>query len=335
MSSWRDISFEHPYWLLLVLLLPLLWLVYRRYHVQTETSVSITLLDDDRPHNTWRTFLAIWTAWLLPLSILLAMISMARPQMVSVEERREADGIDIYLAMDLSSSMLSRDFDPDRLSVSKDVAIDFVSKRSYDRIGLVSFAGEAFTQSPLTTDHPVIQQSLADLKCGQLLDGTAIGMGLATVVNRLKDSESQSRVVILLTDGVNNAGYIDPATATELATKFNIKVYTIGVGSKGMAMSPVGRTRTGQYQFGRTKVEIDEKLLTDIARRTGGQYYRAVDADALQSIYDEIDQLEKTKIEITVIRRVKEYFRPFLIGSLLSLFVYIIGRYGILKIWPD
>jgi Ca-activated chloride channel family protein len=227
--------------------------------------------------------------------------------------------------MDLSSSMLARDFDPDRLSVSKKVAIDFVSHRTYDRIGLAVFAGECYTQCPLTHDHEVLTDYLSTLECGTLEDGTAIGMGLAAAVNRLKDSQAKSKVVVLLTDGVNNAGYIQPSTAADIAKQFGIKVYTIGVGSYGEALSPVRRRSNGEYMFGVTSVEIDEDLLRKIAEQTGGKYYRAISAEALQQVYNEIDQLEKTEVEISIYKRYTElYYWPLALGFILISFLFIL-----------
>ena len=336
MMDWiKHMSFGSPFWLLLLLLLPLYWFIARRQHSKTNGALSLPLIDTEIDFTSWRTILAKLLPFIVGFAIAATIFALARPQVVLVEERIKAEGIDIFLAMDLSSSMLSKDFEPDRLSVSKAVAIDFVEKRPYDRLGLVSFAGEAYTQSPLTADHKIIQRQLSDLACGYLSDGTAIGMGLATAVNRLKDSEAESKVVILLTDGVNNAGYIDPLTAAEIAKEFNIKVYTIGVGSMGMALSPVGRTRNGQYQFARTRVEIDDQLLLQIAEKTGGEYYRAVNADELQRIYAKIDELEKTEMEITVIRREKEYFRHALSIALVLFSIFILLKYQLLRLWPD
>ncbi len=246
---------------------------------------------------------------------------MARPQLALKEEIVRADGIDIFLVMDLSSSMLARDFDPDRLEVSKRVATRFIDKRTYDRIGLAVFSGESFTQSPLTTDHAVVKQLLAGLQCGLLKDGTAIGMGLAAGVNRLKDSEAKSKVVILLTDGVNNSGYIKPLTAAEIAVEFGVKVYTIGVGSTGEALAPVSVRDDGRYLFGMTRVEIDEGLLREIAEMTGGRYFRATSAKDLEEIYDVIDTLEKTEMEITTFKRYSEEYYRFLLGGLLLIFI--------------
>jgi len=247
----------------------------------------------------------------------------------------KGEGIDIFLVMDLSSSMLARDFEPDRLTVSKRVAADFVSRRKYDRIGLAVFAAESYTQCPLTLDHRVVTDFLQSLECGQLEDGTAIGMGLAAAVNRLKDSEARSKVVVLLTDGVNNAGYIRPAAATELAKTFGIRVYTIGVGSYGQAMSPVRRRPDGRYLFGLTQVEIDEPLLEDIAAQTGGRYYRATSATTLEEIYAEIDRLEKTTVEVEVSRRFSDMYRiPFLTGLAILALVWL-ARQTFLRILPE
>ena len=236
--------------------------------------------------------------------------------------------------MDLSSSMLAQDFKPDRLEESKRVAADFVNKREHDRIGLSVFSGEAFTQCPLTTDHKVVKEFLAGLKCGLLEDGTAIGMGLATSVNRLKDSDAKSKVVILLTDGVNNAGYIKPYTAAEIAREFDVKVYTIGVGSTGDALTPVSRRSDGKYIFGLARVEIDEALLEEIANMTGGKYFRATSGEGLEKIYEEINQLEKTEIEVTSIKRYSEEFHYFAFWGLVLLVLEFLLRYTVFRTIP-
>ena len=246
----------------------------------------------------------------------------------------KAEGIDIILAMDLSSSMLAKDFDPDRLTVSKEVAAKFVDKRVYDRIGLVVFAGDSFTQTPLTTDHNILKDFLANIVCGMLDDGTAIGMGLATATNRLKDSKSKSKVIILLTDGVNNAGYIKPLTAAEIAKEYDMKIYTIGVGTTGAALTPVNRRNDGKFVFGMSKVNIDEKLLSEISKMTGGRYFRATDEAMLNSIYDEIDQLEKTEMEVNVFKRYKDIFRiPLMLAFGLLLLEFIL-RQTVLRTLP-
>lgn len=283
---------------------------------------------------TFRGTLRKYLPVLRALAFAALVIALARPQLTLQEEEIKAEGIDIFLVMDLSSSMLAQDFKPDRLEVSKRVAADFVEKRLYDRIGLAVFSGEAFTQCPLTTDHKVLNEFLANLKCGLLEDGTAIGMGLATSVNRLKDSDSKSKVVILLTDGVNNAGYIKPITAAEIAREYDVKVYTIGVGSTGDALTPVSRRSDGKYIFGLARVEIDEDLLQQIASMTGGQYFRATTAESLEQIYADIDQLEKTEIEITSIKRYSEEFHHFAFWGLLFLVLEILLRYTVFRTIP-
>ena len=331
----QNISFASPWFFLMLLLLPLLIFLSYKKRVYKSSALSLPVIDPEMSWWSWRSILAKCLPWLLGLAYVFAVISLARPQVVLVEERIKAEGIDIFLVMDLSSSMLSRDFEPDRLTVSKAVAIDFVSKRPYDRIGLVSFAGEAYTQTPLTNDRKIVESLLAGLQCGYLQDGTAIGMGLATAVNRIKESEAESKVVILLTDGVNNAGYIDPQTATAIASEFGIKVYTIGVGSEGMALSPIGRNRNGTYRFARSRVEIDDQLLMQIAKETGGEYYRAINAAELQRIYAKIDELEKTEMEISIIRREKEYFRYSLAAGLGLLLLFLFIKYQLIRLWPD
>jgi Ca-activated chloride channel family protein len=256
------------------------------------------------------------------LALAFFIVALARPQLTSQEEKVNADGIDIMLVMDLSSSMLSQDFNPNRLEVSKQVAKDFVDKRMYDRIGLVVFSGESFTQTPVTTDHNILKDFLDNLEVGMVEDGTAIGMGLATAVNRLKDLDTKSKIIILLTDGDNNAGYIQPMTAAEIAQELDVKVYTIGVGSEGFAKSPISKMSDGRYVFGRTRVKIDEKLLREISEMTKGKYFRATDETSLQKIYDEIDKLEKTEIEVTTFKRYKDKYRFFLLGGLILLVLH-------------
>jgi Ca-activated chloride channel family protein len=300
MKLWNNILIHDPWWLLLLALIPLIiWWRRRQRKDGSVEALDVPLVFSSIPRS-WRMMIYPILEPLFWFSLSLLILAMARPQSEHAEEIVKGEGIDIFLVMDLSSSMLARDFDPDRLSVSKKVAVDFVSHRTYDHIGLAVFAGESYTQCPLTHDHQVLIDYLNSLECGALEDGTAIGMGLAAAVNRLKDSEAKSKVVVLLTDGVNNAGYIRPATAAGIAKEFGIKVYTIGVGSYGQALSPVRRRANGDYMFGLTNVEIDEQLLKEIADQTGGKYYRAISADALQRVYDEIDQLEKTEVEITV-----------------------------------
>lgn len=334
MNLWNNIALQAPMWLLLLEIIPVIIIYrYQRRKRGEVVTLAVPSLAEKIP-DSWRVKLYKWTEPLFWLAISLFIIAMARPQRENAEEIVKGEGIDIFLVIDLSSSMLARDFNPDRLSVSKQVAIDFVSGRNYDRIGLAVFAAESFTQCPLTHDHQVLIEYLQGLQCGQLEDGTAIGMGLAAAVNRLKDSEAKSKVVVLLTDGVNNAGYIRPATAADVAKQFNIKVYTIGVGSYGQALSPVRRRADGEYMFGLTNVEIDEALLQKIADDTGGKYFRATSEERLQRVYDEIDRLEKTEVEVTVFKRYEElYYWPLIAGFILLTLVFV-ARTTILRSLP-
>lgn len=333
MMPWNNIQFEYPWWLLA--LLPLLALVvwYFISRRKKVPSIIISGLPGKMPFS-FRSFLSKWLPVLNFLAIGAFIVGLARPQLLLQEKEINADGIDIFMVMDLSSSMLARDFKPDRLEASKALATEFITKRPFDRIGLAVFAGEAFTQCPLTSDHGVLKEFMAGLQCGFLEDGTAIGMGLAAGVNRLKESLAKSKVIILLTDGVNNAGYIQPMTAAELAQEFNVKVYTIGVGSEGEALSPVSKKRNGQYVFGRTRVEIDENLLRQISRMTGGQYFRATNVEGLQRVYDTIDRLEKTEMEVTVIKRYEELYGGWLLFGLALLALTQLLNWTLLKIYP-
>lgn len=334
MSWLNNIQFVHPLFFGLLVLLPLLGWWYRRRYAHRYATLQMPSLEGVARRGTWRSKLRRALPVLRALAVITLIIALARPQRTLQEEEVKAEGIDIMLAMDLSSSMLARDFEPDRLEVCKRVAQEFVDKRTYDRLGLAVFAGEAFTQTPLTTDHKIVKEFLAGLECGVLEDGTAIGMGLATAVNRLKESPSASKVVILLTDGVNNAGYIKPLTAAEIAQEFGIKVYTIGVGSNGDALTPVSRRSDGRYIFGLARVEIDVDLLEDIAEMTGGRYFRALSEEGLEDIYDEIDSLEKTEIDVTVVRRYTELFSWFAWASLLLIIVEVLLRYTVLRTIP-
>ena len=248
------------------------------------------------------------------------IVALARPQTEDISTRtKTTKGIDIVMAIDVSSSMLARDLKPNRLSALKDVAADFIKKRPNDRIGLVVYAGEGYTKTPVTTDKSIVLNALSEITYGQLEDGTAIGMGLATSVNRLKESTAKSKIIILLTDGVNNSGFIEPQTASDLAIEFGIKTYTIGLGTNGNALSPIAYNADGSFRYGMRQVEIDEDLLKDIALATGGRYFRATDNESLEEIYDEINKLEKTEIEEFKYYRYEEKFRPWVLlaGALL------------------
>ena len=334
MNIIHNIEFSPPYWLLLLAIIPLM-LLYKYYSKRQEIEpMTFSTLESISGLYSWKEKAIKYLPILRYLALAALMLAMARPQQTLKEEVVKAEGIDIILAMDLSSSMLAKDFDPDRLTVSKEVAAKFVDKRVYDRIGLVVFAGDSFTQTPLTTDHNILKDFLANIECGMLDDGTAIGMGLATATNRLKNSKSKSKVIILLTDGVNNAGYIKPLTAAEIAEEYDMKIYTIGVGTTGAALTPVNRRNDGKFVFGMSKVNIDEKLLSEISKMTGGRYFRATDEAMLNSIYDEIDQLEKTEMEVNVFKRYKDIFRIPLILAFGLLLLEFILRQSILRTLP-
>ncbi|MEM1319145.1 MAG: VWA domain-containing protein [Bacteroidota bacterium] len=335
LDFFKNITFVNPEFFLLLLLLPAVgiwfYLKRRQQHYAALKLSSLKAFDGQLSlRSRLRALLPLFRA----LAFVALVFAIARPQEILKEEEIKAEGVDIVLVMDLSSSMLAQDFKPDRLEVSKRVASKFVDKRQYDRIGLAVFAGEAFTQCPLTTDHRVLKEFLASLECGILEDGTAIGMGLATAVNRLKDSEAKSKVVILLTDGDNNVGYVKPLTASEIASEFDVRVYTIGVGSRGKALAPVSRRSDGKYIFGLASVQIDEELLINIAEKTGGRYFRATTAENLEEIYAEIDKLEKTEIEVTSIRRYSEEFHRFAMWGVLFLILEVFLRYSFLRTLP-
>ncbi len=266
------------------------------------------------------------------IASVLLIIAIARPQSSVNWEESTTEGIDIVLAMDISGSMLAQDLKPDRLEASKNVAMDFISKRINDRVGLVIFAGESFTQCPLTTDHNVLVNLFKDVKSGMVDDGTAVGMGLATAVNRLKNSKAISKVIIVLTDGVNNSGTIPPLTAAEIAKKFGIRVYTIGVGTEGFAPYPFQTPFGIQYQ--EVEVKIDEKTLQDIATLTDGKYFRATNNKSLKEIYKDIDTLEKSKIEVAKFHKHSEEFLPFTLWALSLLFVSFILQITYLRQIP-
>ena len=260
------------------------------------------------------------------------ILALARPQLRNDEELTNGEGIDIVLCLDISGSMLAQDFSPNRMEAAKKVASDFIDGRPTDRIGLVIFSGESFTMSPLTTDRSVLKNQLFSVESGLLEDGTAIGSGLATSVERLRSSQSRSKVIILLTDGENNGGLIDPNTAKEIAKSVGVRVYTIGVGTEGFAPMPM--QTAGGVIIQKEKVSIDEKLLTQIAKETGGKYFRAKDNESLSSIYREIDQLEKSKIEITTLKRYSEQFFPFALAAAILIFVEYLLRFTIFRKFP-
>ena len=320
-----SITFATPgyFWALILVPILIVWYVlrYRNQKPALQFS-SISLLRNNRKTLRQRLYPLLFALRLVALICLI--VAMARPQSKLSRQEMKVEGIDIVLAMDVSGSMLAEDFKPNRLEAAKKVAEDFIKGRNSDRIGLVEFAGEAFTQTPLTIDHNVLLSQLSKVKSGVIEDGTALGDGLATAINRVKDSKAQSKVIILLTDGVNNQGSVDPKSAAEIAALYGIRLYTIGLGTRGMAPYPF-RTPFGGVQYQNVPVEIDEALMTEMAESTnGGQYFRATNKKSLENIFSEIDKMEKTKIDVTQYNQTKEEYLPFLIIAVLSLVLEII-----------
>lgn len=334
MSFLQQLEFASP-WVLYLLILPLLMIVWhfgrlRKKYPSLRLPITAGLALHQKPvRGIVKQNLFILRA----LAVAFLVVALARPQTSFNEENVNTEGIDIVLSLDISGSMKALDFRPDRLGAAKLTASNFIQNRNNDRIGLVVFASESFTQCPLTTDHQMLQNLLKDVDEGLLESGTAIGMGLSTAVIRLKDSDAKSRVVILLTDGDNNSGFIDPMTATEAAKQFGIRVYTIGVGKNGMAPYRV-KGPFGNYQIVQQEVKLDEELLKQIANSTGGKYYNVKNTGALEQVYEEIDQLEKTRIQVTRITRKTEQFYWFLIIGGILLLVEWLLRYAIVRSIP-
>jgi Ca-activated chloride channel family protein len=331
----ENIEFANPklLWLLLLVPLAIIWYILR--HKKQEASVTFSDLKGMvKLPRTWKAWFRHLLFGLKMAALAMLIVALARPQSSSTNSTSNIEGIDIVMAMDVSGSMLARDLKPDRLTAAKEVASNFVKDRPGDRMGLVIFSGETFTQVPLTTDHGVMLNMLAEMKNGLIEDGTAIGDGLATAISRLKDSEAISKVIILLTDGMNNAGSVDPYTAAEIAKLYGIRVYTIGVGTYGMAPYPA-KTPFGTTVMQQIKVEIDEKLLTTIANSTGGKYFRANNNKKLDEIYQEIDKLERSKIEVTEFRRLHEEFYPLVAWALALLLLEFLLRKTIFRTLTD
>lgn len=316
-----EMSFAHPL-LLLLLVLPVAWMLWnRRNRLRRTITFSRThlLASGPRPHMRW----IRWLPWLRAMALAALIIAIAQPRSGASTRESDTEGIDIVLVVDISSSMLAEDFTPqNRMQVAKEKVKRFVSGRTHDRVGLVAFSGEALTQVPLTTDYPVVISAIDNLEVGQLDDGTAIGTAIATAANRLRSSPGRSRVMILLTDGENNRGDIDPRSAAQAAAAFGIRIYTIGVGTEGMAPVPVGRGVFGlRYEV--RPVRIDEELLGEIARTTGGRYFRARDAQALQRIYEQIDGLERSVVKSVSYVRYTERYRWPLVFCLIVLLLEV------------
>jgi len=329
----ENFEFLHPQFLWLLILIPLLaaWFFLIRKKGQATLTIAGTKGFQMQPS------LLSKLKPLLPVLRLIAMalliIALARPRIVEVSERTKTNkGIDIVMAIDVSASMLARDLEPNRLEALKKVANEFVNQRPNDRIGIVVYAGESFTQTPITSDKRIVRNTISEIKWGQLEGGTAIGMGLGSAVNRLKESKAKSKVIILLTDGVNNTGFVDPKTATELAVGLGIKVYTIGLGTNGTASFPYAKDpRTGQLLFRNSPVEIDEDLLRYIAKETEGKYFRATDNLKLKAIYDEINKLEKTEIEEFKYYNYQENYRILVLIAGLLVLIEMVLKHTIFK----
>jgi Ca-activated chloride channel homolog len=334
-NYFTDIQFAEKRWFWLLLLLPVMvaWYLWRLKKHEGELNYSsFTLFHgiSTSARARWRHLLFV----LRILSVALIITALARPQSRSSWKDTKTEGIDIMISLDVSLSMLAKDFKPNRLEVAKEVLHSFIDARPDDRIGLVIFGGEAFTQCPLTTDHKVLKNMLPQVKAGMLDQGTAIGLGLADAVARIKDSKAKSRVIIFISDGVNNVGEISPLTAGELAATFGVRVYCIGVGSKGKALQPVAMYAHGEYEYDYVDVEIDEKVMSEISEMTGGQYFRATNKESLRQIYGEIDKMEKTIISEKSFSNKAEHFFPFAVAAALLLLLEFILRFTLFRTLP-
>jgi len=330
MNTLNDISFASAwaFWLLLLLPLLIVWYVMRHKQMHPELKMS-TLAFFDLKNRSAKVKYMHLPFMLRLLALACLIICLARPQSKKSWQDVRTEGIDIVIALDISASMLAQDLKPNRLEAAKDVAIDFIDSRVNDRIGLVIFSGESFTQCPQTTDHAVLKNLFKDIKTGMVNDGTAIGLGLANAINRIKDSKAKSKVIILMTDGVNNSGNIAPLTAAEAAKPFGVRVYTIGVGTRGMAYSPIAVYPNGQYAYDFVKCDIDEPTMKKVASITGGLYFRATDKHSLEKVYAQIDKLEKTIIEEKQYSRKSEWFWPLAVLA----FALLVLEYVIKNLW--
>ena len=328
----KNIVFANPEFFWLLLLLPLMLLWYWFWNKKSQANVTFSTIIAFKKTKSWSDALYHLLFVLRMIAIALIVVALARPQTHSENAKTKiTDGIDIVMAIDVSASMLSQDLKPNRFEALKKVASQFVKDRPNDRIGLVIYAGESYTKTPVTTDKSIILNALSEITYGQIEDGTAIGMGLATAVNRLKESKAKSRVIILLTDGVNNTGFIDPQTAAELAAEYGIKVYTVGIGTNGMALSPYALNTDGSIIYRMQQVDIDEPLMKKIAQVTKGRYFRATNNQKLQQIYDEINQMETTKIEEFKYTEVDEKFRWWVLVAGVLLLLEFVLRHTLLR----
>ena len=328
-----NLEFLNPEYFILLGIIPLIILWNYLNRNKLNNSIKFSNSEAFKNSSNIYSILKVSLRYFRMISLALIITALARPQVIDTSTRVKTNsGVDIIMAIDVSASMLAKDLKPNRLDALKNVADEFIKNRITDRIGLVEYAGESYTKTPLTTDKSITLRSLREIKYNNIIEGgTAIGMGLATSVNRIKDSKAKSKVIILLTDGVNNAGFIDPITAAELAKEFQIKIYCIGLGTNGLALSPVGIDARGKFNYANIQVEIDEKLLTEISEMTGGKYFRATDNERLKEIYSDIDKLEKTEIEEFKYYSVDEKFRYFLVPAILLIVFELIMKLTILR----
>ena len=329
----QQFEFVHPqlFWLLLLLPLLVVWYLWKRK--QQTAALQISSIKGFKTGKNWLARVRPLLFVLRLLALAAIIVAMARPRTVDESTRiKTTKGIDIVIAVDVSASMLARDLKPNRLEALKSVAARFINNRPNDRIGVVEYAGESYTKTPLTSDKTIVLSAMKDINYNTIIEGgTAIGMGLATAVNRLKESTAKSKVIILMTDGENNSGFIDPKIASELAVEFGIKVYTIGLGTKGNALSPIGIRPDGSFQYGMQQVNIDEELLKEIAEVTSGQYFRATSTTKLNEIYEEINKLEKTDIEELKFKSYDEKYRPLIFLALALLGLEWLLRYTVFR----
>ena len=328
--DWKHLSFAHPAFFALLLLIPFMIWWQLRSKKEDNPALRLTTLAGIDPAQAGGKARFRPVLFVLRIIALAALaVALARPQSTNTTENIDSEGIDMVLAMDVSGSMIAEDFKPNRIEAAKAVALKFVDQRPTDRIGLVIFSGESFTMCPITIDHNVLKEQLSQIKNGMIVDGTSIGMGLATAVDRLRNAKGKSKVIILMTDGVNNMGLIDPTTALEIAKAYKVRVYTIGIGTNGQAVIPVQTPMGIQKQM--MPVEIDEPLLKKIATETGGKYFRATGNQSLTGIYNDIDKLEKTRVDITSYKHYTELFFPFALIALVCLALELLLRYTVFR----
>ena len=325
-------TFAQPLWLLLLLLLPVLMYRYRKDARRRHVTLQVSRLTAMKGIKTWVVYARNWIQYIRWAVLALVIIAMARPQLLWHEAEIVAESMDIMLVMDLSPSMLSKDFTPDRLTVAKAVASNFVNRRPYDQVGLVVFSGGAFTQCPLTNDWRILQAFINNLQVGRLPDGTAIGIGLATALRHLDKSDSKSKIVLLITDGENNAGELGPLTAATAAKALGIRLFTVGIGSDGLVLSPTYQNANGSFSFATRQMTFDTRMLEEMALITQGKFYRARTAADLEDIYDEVENLEKTKVVTTAVRRTSELFFWFLNAAFRFLLLEMLLRWGPLRV---